>query len=131
MNTSALTNGTSHLDELEQQADAARARLLEVVDTLDARRHALKGEGETRILKMPLHVMVPAGAAALGAGALLASVLVSKRNARRASRRKVSPLASLLAVTSMVILSHVVVESGRVAFKKLTHRSRSHRSRMR
>lgn len=62
-------------EELIHEADAARARLLEVVDALDAKRHALKTpQVEKRSLVKEL--ALPTGAAASGAGALVGAQFV-------------------------------------------------------
>lgn len=74
-----MSTATSDLHDLEQKADAARARLLQVVDAIDARRHALKSPVAPPKRSLALTLALPVGATASGLGALVASALLPKR----------------------------------------------------
>lgn len=76
-----MSTATEELHDLERKADTARARLLEVVDALDAKRHALKTPAAPAKRNLALELALPVGAVTSGVGALVASALVP-RNAR-------------------------------------------------
>ena len=105
-----MSTATSELTDLTRQADAARARLLEVVDAIDAKRHALKAPGAPVKRNLALELALPVGAAASGLGALVASVFLPKN-------KRGLQFDAVLRSAGIALLSYGLFESLKTGFK--------------
>ncbi len=121
--------GLTPTEDLERQADIARARLLKVVDALDAKRHDIKHDIKTvhgvasSAHNLVSELTIPIGAAAAGASALALSAI----GAARKSWLSPKPVwSTVLRNSGMSLLAFALIETTKYGLKKLAKSKLSH-----
>ncbi|MBK7863601.1 MAG: hypothetical protein IPJ65_34345 [Archangiaceae bacterium] len=108
---------------LEQKTDAARARLNEVLDAIDSRRHALKSPQTalaapaTRVTGVLKRLALPLGAALGGVAAIAASLFLRKRRSVFHPRPVLAPAAKVLQSAGISMLSYGLAETVKAGVK--------------